>query len=62
MLLNERQRNISRLLRSGIVQMGDFNSDTDMINWGKQFVTKIFEHCTTSESIKFVGKHSSEGM
>lgn len=35
MLLSEKQRNISRLLRSSLVQMGDFNSDTDMVAWGK---------------------------
>lgn len=61
MLLSEKQRNISRLLRSGIVTMGDFHSDTDMSNWGKQFVTKVFQLCTESETIRFVPNQTNLG-
>jgi hypothetical protein len=43
MLLTDKQRNVSRLLRSNLVVMGDFNDDTDMVAWGKEFVTKVFE-------------------
>ena len=53
MLLTEKQRNVSRLLRSNLVLMGDFTSETDMVNWGKQFVTKIFELCTNREIVCF---------
>ena len=31
--------------------MGDFNTDTDMISWGKAFVVKIFSLCTAKEVI-----------
>ena len=54
MMLNDKQRQISRLLRSGIVTMGDFHSDTDMREWGKQFCTKVFQLCTDAETIRFI--------
>ena len=56
MLLSDKQRNVSRLLRSNLVQMGDFNDDTDMVQWGKDFVVKVFEQCTEDEVINFT-KH-----
>lgn len=38
--------------------MGDFNSETDMVQWGKQFVTKIFELCTDREVVCFKAQNS----
>jgi hypothetical protein len=39
--------------------MGDFTNETDMVNWGKQFVTKIFELCTNREIVCFKAQNPS---
>jgi hypothetical protein len=53
MLLNDKQKAISKLLRHNAVRMGDFTSDQDMIEWGKAFCLQVFELCTTDEKMRF---------
>jgi hypothetical protein len=41
--------------------MGDFHSDVDMQQWGRNFCTRIYELCTNEEIIKFTKKLDNHG-
>jgi hypothetical protein len=42
------------LLRQNLVRAQEFSQDTNMVEWAKPFVSKVFELCSETEIINFI--------